>query len=360
MIVFIPTYQRVYTLPYVIECVLNSKKNFDEKIKIIIHNNHYPDLSKIDQIIDNITDKKNIEFIVYHRKKNSHIHGWFEAIFENAKHKETIFFLGDDDLILPWGFDNRFKEINNHNADFLLNDFWSRIYFYEEGLYCWPNIDNFEKPKKIATSYPWEPSTEGHINTSALFNHVWRNTEKLKEGLDLAFSWINTQKNWSGIYNDGLIFAWLPYALKEVGGKVINLPEKSVLRGGIVDQLKYQDYADGGTTSFYSLLYYDIFSNISVFKDNKKFNELRKKHLKIFKNNIYENFNNPNITLFMINEGLKSANLSLYDCMSFGLLNIKKILKIFKFFRAFRLRAKIYKKKDLVLTKDFLKLLNNL
>ena len=360
MIVFIPTYKRVHILPYVIECVVNAKKNFDEKIKIIIHNNHYSDHSIIDQIIKKFQHKHSFDFIVYHRKKNVHIHGWFKAIFENAQYNETIFFLGDDDLILPWGLNNRFDEINKHEADFLLSDFWSRIYFYEKGEYCWPNIINFKKPNKKTISHLWEPSTKGHMNTSALFNHVWRNNEKLKEGLDLAFSWINTQKNWSGIYNDGLIFAWLPYALKEVGGKVINFPEKSVIRGGVVEQLKYQDYADGGTTSFYSLLYYDIFSNISVFKGNNKFNDLRKIHLNIFKNNIYENFNNPNITFYMIHKGLQSANLSLFDCLSFSLFNIKKILKIFKFFRVFRLRSKIYKKNDFVLTRDFLQLLNSL
>ena len=60
-----------------------------------------------------------------------------------------------------------------------------------------------------------------------------------------------------GLWNmSGNLPFYLAYALNSIGGNVIFINEESVIRGSIAKEAFYQDYSDGGNTSFYCLLIY--------------------------------------------------------------------------------------------------------
>lgn len=358
MIIFLPTYKRTKMLPLVIRSILDADVNgIDERLVILLRNNHYPSKSEIDSVVATLGNVAPFELQVVHREKMGFFNKDLETIFAHAKEGETIALLGDDDLLAPWGLRNRYREINQQKADFLLSHYVQRVYFFDGGKMCWPDIPAIKTPTRDEAAVPWTFTTAGHVHTMALFNHCWRNTPAFQAGLERATCWADLQQNWSGIYNVGLIPSWLPYTIQASGGKVLSLQEHSVIRGSIFEEAVRQDYADGGTTSFYSLLTYNIFSNPEIFPNQERYVEIKKMYLKGLQSGLWENLGNRNVTFTMLNTGLKASGLSWFDLLGPELLNYRSLLRLFPFFRGWTLKKKVKDQRSLIPTHEFMELL---
>ena len=134
MIVLIPSYKRTDILPLVIRSVVSCDiTDIDERIVLLVVNNYFPNKEIIDTIIEDCEFPEEITCKVIHRKEAKiPIESWFSAIFTVAQDNEVVCLLGDDDLLMPWGLKNRYRQITESNADMLLTDYYDHIFFFRQ------------------------------------------------------------------------------------------------------------------------------------------------------------------------------------------------------------------------------------
>jgi hypothetical protein len=361
MIVFLPTFKRTQVLPYVIQSVLNCDDSFsNERILILILNSHYPDKEVINSIVADLDFKGRFKSKVIHRKEPMiSVYSWHLAIFENALDKEVIFILGDDDLMMPWGLRNRFNQITNNNADLLISSFNDGLYFISEGK-------KFILSSKIATpsvieeeAFVWDDSLS-ITSGSFVSNHCYRNTENLKNGLKLAIQWCTEQDFVPFEIASGNIPFYTAYAIESAGGTVLQLNEKAVLRGRILEEISFQEYADGGSTSFYGLLIYDTFSNIKLHADISKFSLLRAIYKRSFIVSIVSIFTNKKISNKMLISSIRHSKLGFIDFLTLDIF--RNIFRLFPLIRGHRTKRQSKKGPNELtskLLKDILDLKNH-
>jgi hypothetical protein len=189
------------------------------------------------------------------------VDSWFSAIAELAAEDETVFLLGDDDLMLPWGLRDRHREIVENDGDMLLSDFASRIYFFDGGRKYWmtgPLPAEVDQERKAVR---WDFFPAEHPEASFISNHCYRNTAGFRRGLELAFAWCDSQSWLARGIRTAMLPFYLPYAIALVGGTVLSLRSKCVLRGAYAEEAIRSAYADGGNTAFYNLCAHDVFAN---------------------------------------------------------------------------------------------------
>lgn len=360
MIVLIPSYKRTEVLESVIKSVLGCDINgINERVLILIVNNYPPNQEIIDLIINKCSNNDNFQFRVVHRKETlPATESWFLALSSVANHEEVIMLLGDDDIMLPWGLKNRYVQIMQNVADMLISDFYQRLYFFDNGIRCWYDSQNEIIYKGEKESVKWDIYPGKHPEASFISNHCYRYTDTFKSGLELAMKWCKTQ-TWVPIeFATGNLPFYLAYAINSIGGKVISIHEESVIRGSVAKEAFYQDYSDGGNTSFYCLLIYNTFSNKSLHNDLKIYKELRIRYKKSFLAGFISIFFNKKIKKSIFLKTLLISNFKLYyffDKIIYK--NIIEALRQVPYFRGYKLKQINEKINKLEKTADFL---NNL
>jgi len=337
MVILLPSYKRTDILHLVIKSVVACNVDkIDDRIVLLIVNNYFPNKQIVETIIATCEFPKRIQCKVIHRKHALiPLESWFTAIFSIARENEVICLLGDDDLLLPWGLENRYRQINESNADMLVTDYFSHLYFLDKGKSCLL-IGEFPSPP-TEESHPvsWEYLPKKHPNTSFISNHCYRNTRNLRQGYETAMNWSRSQ-DWIPLeMASGNVPFYIPYAIKTIGGKVVSSVNKNVLRGCVVEETFKQDYADGGNTAFYGLLIFNIFSNERLHEDIAKFSELNKIFKSSFLNGWMSILWNDKITLKMLFKTMEKSKFYPHKIMysnfssNFKLLLVK-VVPIFK------------------------------
>ncbi len=362
MIILLPSYRRTALLPHVLKSILNAESDgIQERISVLIHNNYPKAKKEISQIISQLPLQARLDVFAVHRERTvDPVEGWFDALLSVAKEGETVILLGDDDLLTPWGMLNRYEVINNAKGDLLISNHASRVYFFENGSRLWADLGNFKCPSERKQATKWELSVQNHMRATFISNHCYRNTRAFRSGVELAFSLSRKQKWAPSIYTTALIPAYLPYTIEASGGTVLSLDEHSVLRGSIYEEAIRQDYSDGGTTSFFSLLALNTFSNTDLHSNQLQFDLLRSSLLKSLRSGILENIGNRNIRLSMFRAGMRATNLRWLDLLGRDILNKKLITRIIPQMRGWTLRRKNRNGNTLVQTSDFLSRLSEL
>jgi hypothetical protein len=241
---------------------LSDITNIAERKQVVIVNNFPANRDIVDSIVGQFSDESNFSCCVIHRQVTMPgIDSWFSAIAEYAKEDEVIFLLGDDDLMLPWGLRERYREIVDHQADMLLSDYADRIYFFEAGRKYWMPSSLPLEAHQDKFAHQWEFWPAVHPEASFMSNHCYRNTANFRKGLELAFAWCDSQSWLKRDIRTGMLPFYLPYAITIVDGRVISLKSKCVIRGAVADEAIKSSYADGGNTAFYNLCAVDVLEN---------------------------------------------------------------------------------------------------
>lgn len=225
--------------------------------------NNFPDNRDIvNNVLRQFGGDSNFTCCAIHRQVTMPgIDSWFSAVAEYANEDEVIFLLGDDDLMLPWGLRERYREIVDHQADMLLSDFADRIYFFEKGRKYWMPGSLPQETFQDKFARPWEFWPAKHPEASFMSNHCYRNTASFRRGLELAFAWCDSQSWLKREVRTGMLLFYLPYAITITGGKVVSLTSKCVIRGAVADEAIKSSYADGGNIAFYNLCAFDVLEN---------------------------------------------------------------------------------------------------
>lgn len=354
MIVLVPTFKRTQILRWVIKSIVNSDiDGINERITILIVNNHFSSKESVERAIAPIKHTNNFKLSFIHRKKTlPALESWFSAISEMAIEDEVVVLLGDDDIMLPWGLKNRYKQIQERQADMLLSDFHQRIYFFQEGEKYWLDNDMPISPSKELTATPWEYFQPKHQNGTFMSDHCYRNTAKFREGVSTAMSWAKAQ-NFAPIeYATGNLPFYMAFAIKESRGVVVELDEKCVLRGSIADDGVNNEYADGGNTAFYNLLLYNTFKNTILRQEIHNLDALHEFCLTNFKSAFVSILTNEKIPLSALFETMRKSDLRLRNLLSIDFLrNYRSILRLIPWIRGYRLK-KIAKSNALKNSKD--------
>jgi len=362
MVILLPSYRRTATLPWVLKSIFQADvSGINERVLILLHNNHPASRGAIDEMLAQKTWQDPFSVQVIHRDKTVvPLEGWFEALLSLAQEGETLMLLGDDDLITPWGIRNRHREINRMQGDFLLSSFVSRIYFFDEATLVWPDHGDIKVPHGTEGATDWVFTSEGHMHTTFISNHCYRNTPIFRKALALAFDWCGAQA-WAGrVFATGLLPSYLPYTVQACGGKVLSLPERSVIRGSIFEEAIQQDYADCGTVSFYSLLALNTFSNPSLHKDFQRYADLREVYLKSLRAGLIENLFNRHITFTMLQDGLRATGLKWSYLIGSESFHRRTLLRCLPFFRGWHLKRVNHNRTALLATQQFIKYLRQL
>jgi hypothetical protein len=355
MVVIIPSYKRTFLLKYVIQSVLDCQvSRIDERILILVVNNFIPNKDVVNEIVENVEVFGKFYCKAIHREfKMSPIESWYTALFTNAKYNEVVVLLGDDDVLLPWGLENRFCEVTKTNSDMLLSDFYDQIYFFNNGTDYWMDCPTPELPPIRATAVEWEGLSGTRPLASFLSNHCYRNTDSFMRGFKTAMYWCRSQ-NWVPMEIATANFPlYIAHAIKAANGKVVALSEKSVLRGSISEEIRVQDYADGGNSAFYHLLIYNTFSNAELHQNLHYYDGLCAHYKRGFIGGVLSIFQNKTIEWKLVTKTLKKSKFGFNEFFAFALLsNIRSLVRLFPWFRGYRIR-KIERSEKLLPMMDF-------
>jgi len=355
MIVFLPTYKRPDVFSYVLQSALSSDvTGINERILILVLNNHYSDKDIIDRILSNTAFHDRFEYNVVHRKeKMVPTESWHLAIFDYAVENEIVCVVGDDDILMPWGLKYRYNNMIESNADMLITDFSQTLFFFENGKKCFFNSAIPKAPKKDIDFFLWDGSPPFN-RTSFVSIHTYRNSIAFRRGLDLAKDWSKAQVCVPYEIATGNTPFYTPYALMASGGQVIQCDQKDVLRGRIFEEIQYSDYADGGNTAFYGLLMYDTFSNEELHVDIDKFFLMRAHFKRSFIVGVLSILVNNKIPVSLLINTMRHSGITLTDFFNWASLNnLYSILRMIPGIRGYRSK-KIAKSDKLELTNEFL------
>lgn len=339
MIVLIPSYKRTDLLKFVIQSVLKCEvSSIDERILILVVNNFFPNKQVVNDIVKDIKVCGGFQCQVVHREiQMTPIESWYSALFSNAKKNEVVCLLGDDDIIMPWGLENRYHQIIAENADMLLSDFHSKIVFFQGGTKYWISCETPNKPSVSASAVAWEGLPPLHPEPSFLSNHCYRNTEGLMRGFETAMHWCRRQ-NWVPLeIATGNFPFYMAYAIKESCGKIVSLNEKSVLRGSVSEEIRFQDYADGGNSAFYHLLICNTFSNETLHTRLDSYKEVRRLYKKGFISGMVSIIPNKKISWKMLVTTLKHTSFTFRDFLVIDLIgNLRCVILMVPKVRGYR------------------------
>lgn len=358
MIIFIPSYKRFEILRHVIQSALNADySQINEKVTIIIRNNYLVNKKKIDSLVFSIQSKTSIEILVVHDARIPSVFFWYETILLHSKKNETIIILSSDDILLPWGIENRYREINRLEGDLLISKHTDLCIFDREKdvLHTTFSLEKFFS-RKDKTKKAYEEIDKFY--SSGFFfisNHCFRNTNAFRQAIKLTYnSCVNYSKANEFTYNldpisldDGFhapnrkknyfqgeipAFGTFPlllfYNLIKLDAKILELDEISVLRGFIWDEFKECFDKKSIRFFFYSIIIYDFVSKINSEKYADFFLMQKKNHLKDMQNNLYKIIIFGHINDFKKLCTLLSCNLSFFKdiLISRGIFNYKSFL----------------------------------
>jgi hypothetical protein len=166
---------------------------------------------------------------------------------------------GDDDLLLPNSIKERRAMMIAANADMGLSKPVSRIYFSADGdralFVSWEQLNG--------PSLGWLDWGERHLKShesSFISNHTYRYTPCFRDGLSLAREACATQE-WVDSRNRNLMLPYyLPFAIKQAGGRVTALDSICVVRGADLSEITNYPYGVANwNTCFVNLLAFCLF-----------------------------------------------------------------------------------------------------
>ena len=148
----------------------------------------------------------------------------------------------------------------------------------------------------------------------------------------------------------------MAYAIKDQDGKVLVLPEYSVIRGQVFEESLFQIHSDGRSEFMFTLLILNIFSNKKIHKNPNIFNREKKFLLNSLRKNLYELLNIKEHEFSQIKIGMKLTNLSWTKIIiSKGLFNLKLFLRFtFPFLKGYTYKKILKNRKELVESNKYL------
>lgn len=172
--VCIPTYNRLSDLKIAIASVVTAANILDEPIEILVSDNASPDATR--NYLENLTiENKKITFVYWSNNENIGALNNVKKLISNAK-GEYLFFLTDDDLVLPNTFsllkkhiDSSVKFIKFANITYLVKRKKTFFYGHKHLLNDFQNHDNFFKIERYT-----------HVLSGCVIKHVPSIIEALK------------------------------------------------------------------------------------------------------------------------------------------------------------------------------------
>jgi len=322
MLIIVPSYKRSECLYWVLKSIYQCEvSGIDEAKRIVVVNNHPPSREIVDRIVGSFASNTTITCRALHRKETiPATDNWFSAVSELAAEGEPVVFLGDDDLMLPWGLQSRIHEIREHQADMLLSDFADRIYFFDNGQKYWMSGPMPVEANQAKRTCAWDFFPAEHPEASFIGNHCYRNTPGFRRGLELAFAWCDSQAWLDRKVRTSMLLFYLPYAIALTGGKVLSLHAKCVLRGASADEAIQSTYSEGGNVIFFNLCAYDVFANRSLPKYTERLALVCDHFEPSIKHGLLPMLFDKNVSVIDLATTLKHAGLGLRGLVSVDLL----------------------------------------
>jgi hypothetical protein len=267
MLVLLPFYDRISILPFVLENLFQAELNINERINVLIVNNNPKLKNEVNSCVDRCSLKKISSVQVIHRKYTMEaLDSWFDAIFNFSSEDEIVAMMGDDDFSTKDGLRARLELISSSKSDMLICNFHDRIYIYkDEGKFWYSGRINFRNiikaPRLSANSFRFKGSSG--VEPSFISNHTYKNSNKLWDGYNLAKSWAREHEllGLTPMISSGPVPMYLAFSIPVVGGVVSESLSVPVIRGGIVEDIVFRNYAGGGNTALFSLLSLDTLVN---------------------------------------------------------------------------------------------------
>lgn len=244
MLVIIPTYKRLDTLKWVLVSILNNKLPIlDNKPKLLIVNNYYPNKEKVLTIIKDIEKNvgcENWEILQINREKTlPPVENWFSAVRDFALDNEIVFFVGDDDPLTRTSLFDRYAAMMSSNSDFVLSRINHGLFFNENANKIYFNgeiaADNYQLHElKCEDFWGW---TAIHLS-----NHCFKYNDIFKKALSLSFHWCDQQDYVNESDRRLFITYYLTLGIYKSGGKIIGLDKKTSFRGMSLDEVRNSKY----------------------------------------------------------------------------------------------------------------------
>lgn len=189
------------------------------------------------------------------------VENWYSAIISLADENEVVFLNGDDDLFLLWSLVDRYKAITKSGADMLLSKSESGLIFLRDKRSVYYQGSMPARREKLDVhEIGW--SDIAKWGSAFIGNHCYRYTEQFRKALNLCFEWCHEQ-DWLDWNTRTLMLPYyLPFAVKHVGGKLVGIEQKYVIRGTVLAQtLKAPFGVPGWNSGFLSLCGYGVLTN---------------------------------------------------------------------------------------------------
>jgi len=176
MLIVIPTYNRIESLKYVLQSIVQSDVcGVSDSIRILIVNNYPPAAQDLKEMVDRFLEHDHFEWkILYRRETLPPAKNWYSAVTEYARPNEVVMMNSDDDLVFPWSIKSRYLAAVGGNADMVLAGLSDGVYFSGDS-------QRILYPPEI---FKPNPASMAKINMSSivafspqhLSNHCYRNT----------------------------------------------------------------------------------------------------------------------------------------------------------------------------------------
>ena len=366
MIIFLPCYKRLSILEIILKSINNSNfKNINERVLLLIHNNNPNGRIKIEELVKRNIKNKIFSIKIFNRKKSFSpaTLGWFNCIEKYIEEDESLVFLGDDDLLLPYGIINRFRQITENQADILVSKYISRAFFFNGGKSFISSFKEMDIKNQDFEVLKWDPGILDHNDTTFISSICFRYTEKFRKALLLSID-LCSKEDW-GFKNKhlsyGLLISFLPYLVDYLGGKVLYSNEFTVVRGAILEETANSSYADGGSILIYSLIgFYHINNLKKIDSKYEKYEKIQTIYLRSIQKRIIQIFFIRHIPIKKIFSLLHDCKLSLNDLITYRIFNFSTIKETIPFLSTLGLKIRKRFKINNYETHEFLKKLSKI
>lgn len=245
MLVIVPTYKKMNCIDLSILSILHSRKPQDKyPCRIAVINNYPPHKEQVEEIVAQVKKDYSLQGwsidIIYRTETIPAADNWYSAVLESSYPDEVVLFAGDNDIYLPNGIIDRYNAILESDSDMLISMSSNSLYYFESGEYVYfpkSELNGLYKEKEQKTEWvPVDYQDVYKYGTSFIGSLCYRNTDKLKEAIKLAFSWAVDQEDIIASHIRIMIPSYLPLAMLFVNGKVTAINKTCVLRGTDIDE----------------------------------------------------------------------------------------------------------------------------
>lgn len=265
MLIIIPAYKKIKELSYTLLSLLQCQRpNTKDPLRIAIVNNYPPHRDLIEQEVEKIRkhqDSIHWEWEIVHRSKTLvPTENFFNAVKELAHENEIFLVHGDDDLFLPWSIVSRVEAIEQTRSDLILSRTAHSLWYLEKDDMVYfggqmPKYSREIKPKNLQWDEinGWGPVFMGNV--------CYRYSKSFKEGLEKSYEWFNEQHWIDFNTRSSMIFYYIPFAVKFVGGRISGIDQVCVVRGNRLADKVHEPYEAVVNPGFISLCAYGILNN---------------------------------------------------------------------------------------------------